>query len=68
VRRLANIRQLRRVDCHRRERGVRDRYGRAVRIGRSFNLSIELVRERLDDAGAESDSHQCRYANGVLPR
>ena len=35
------------------ERGVRDRDGRARRVGQSLDLGTELVRERLHDAGAE---------------
>src|SRR6185295_6254453 len=41
--------------CLRRESGVGDRHGRAPRVGQCFNLGIELMRKRFDDAGAESD-------------
>src|ERR1700675_3565555 len=47
-------RQLSGLNCLCREGGVSNRHGRALRTGQSFNLSIELLRQRLDDAGAES--------------
>src|SRR5271157_1885010 len=50
----ANCRYLRGSDCLRRESGVSDRHGRALRAGRSFNGGIELLRKRLDDASPES--------------
>src|ERR1700688_5237951 len=36
------------------ESGVSNRYGRALRAGQGFDLSIELMRQRLDDTGAKS--------------
>src|ERR1700722_9796864 len=45
------LRSARRVDC---EGGMSDRNRRALSTGQCFNLSIELLRERLNDARAES--------------
>src|ERR1700719_95222 len=42
------------LDDFRWESGVRNRYGRALGAGQSFDLSIELMRQRLDDTGAKS--------------
>src|SRR5580704_14689327 len=42
------------LDDFRWESGVRNRYGGALGAGQSFDLSIELMRQRLDDTGAKS--------------
>src|SRR5712675_1977210 len=47
----ANVRWSGGLDRLGRESGVRDRHGRALRTGQSFNLGIELMRQRLDYAG-----------------
>ena len=47
-----------------------DRHGRALRAGQSFNLGIELLRKRLDDARAESEfflsEDAVRLANPIV--
>ena len=49
-----DCRHLRGSGFFRRESGMSDRYGRTLGASQSFNLGTKLLRERLDDTGAET--------------
>ena len=49
-----DCRHLRDSDFPRRKGGMSDRHGCALGTGQGFNLRTKLLRERLDDPGAET--------------